>query len=717
MDNIELFTVYEFDKKIRLGKQSDGGYVIGDLDTKYDCYISAGIECEESFSRDFIYKYDIDKTNSFGFDGTIDDYPVYFTDRITFIKKNINGYNDSNNTNLSFIFEKYDNIFIKMDIEGGEYDWLTYIDKQQLNKISQMVIEFHGLTFITNRKYYDQKIICIKKLLETHYVIHAHGNNCGNVVNCFPDIIELTFVNKKYFDKPPNKNTHTLPTSNLDFPNGTRSPDINLNFYPFVYNNKEYIKTIFFCNKTLDKMDFCASKWKQLNPDYEIKLYDEKLCEKFLLEEFDEKYVQIFKFLKDDPVKFDFWKICVLYKYGGTYADIDIEPLVPIDEFIEKQADFVTCYTNEQIKKFKSHFIISRKNNIILEKCIKWYLDKFNENKQYSYNDWCLTTYFDVLKINNNEGIHIFSGLTIQMLYEYIENNNIHDAHVLYKENRIFNCKYETHDNVKHEFSKNDKIPNIIHFCYGMCEQKEEFLLAHLLAITSAYYVNKPKKIYLHYHYEPYGKWWDIAKKYIELHKVDIPKDFGAYKTSHIMDIIKMKILLEYGGIYIDINTITIRPYIELLNKKMILGIIKHENEIKGLCNTVIIANKDSIFLQKWWKIYSQIFEPEGWDETSLILPFAIYSHNTYDLTILSEKTFYEPCYNNIEKIFCDESCNINNELIILNLWETFSINHLKNIKRYFTSKCLYGKILLHLLNTNHGFRGLFNYILEKLND
>jgi hypothetical protein len=55
------------------------------LDGEYDCYISAGISDEESFSRDFINKYKIVKENSYGFDGTISNYPYEYTQDIQFL--------------------------------------------------------------------------------------------------------------------------------------------------------------------------------------------------------------------------------------------------------------------------------------------------------------------------------------------------------------------------------------------------------------------------------------------------------------------------------------------------------------------------------------------------------------------------------------------------------------------------------------------------------
>jgi uncharacterized protein (UPF0147 family) len=74
----------------------------------------------------------------------------------------------------------------------------------------------------------------LEKLSNTHYIVHAHGNNYGSVVNKIPDVIELTYVNKNCFNLVPELNTIPLPITNLDFPNKSDSDDINLNFYPFL---------------------------------------------------------------------------------------------------------------------------------------------------------------------------------------------------------------------------------------------------------------------------------------------------------------------------------------------------------------------------------------------------------------------------------------------------------------------------------------------------
>ncbi len=234
MKHHKFLEVYDFDNKFRLGANQDGGYVCANLDTSYDCYISAGVSNEESFSRDFINKYKLDKNNCYAFDGTIIDYPYHYTRDITFIKKNINKHNDDKNTDLNFLLDKYNNIFLKMDIEGGEYPWMLQLDEDKLNKFAQIVIELHNMCNNRTGTNYNDKLTCLEKLAKTHYIVHAHANNYEDLVDGIPNVLELTYVNKKFFDKKPKLNRKPFPIQELDYPNRLDKPDIILDKYPFV---------------------------------------------------------------------------------------------------------------------------------------------------------------------------------------------------------------------------------------------------------------------------------------------------------------------------------------------------------------------------------------------------------------------------------------------------------------------------------------------------
>jgi hypothetical protein len=232
MNHLELLRVHRFDKKCRCGEKADGGYVFAELEGEYDCYISAGINDEESFSRDFIEKYGLAKEQCYGFDGTIQDYPYHYTQKIQFSKKNISHCNDDHHSNLAVLAATYKNIFLKMDIEGGEYPWLLRIDEAHLAAFKQIVIEFHGITNDGWNCPYGEKVKCLEKLKRTHYIVHAHGNNNGPSQNGIPDVLELTYVRKSHFETVPEWNTQPLPIEQLDFPNRDIQ-DLDLNRYPF----------------------------------------------------------------------------------------------------------------------------------------------------------------------------------------------------------------------------------------------------------------------------------------------------------------------------------------------------------------------------------------------------------------------------------------------------------------------------------------------------
>ena len=84
-------------KKIRIGKDNDGGYVIAELPGDYSILLSGGVSDDISFECALINKYN--NLFCFAFDGTIDNLPTIHPS-INFIKKNLGNKTNENNTNL-----------------------------------------------------------------------------------------------------------------------------------------------------------------------------------------------------------------------------------------------------------------------------------------------------------------------------------------------------------------------------------------------------------------------------------------------------------------------------------------------------------------------------------------------------------------------------------------------------------------------------------------
>ena len=212
-------------KKLRIGKDYDGGYIICDIpNIKYDIFISGGIETDISFENSFLEKYpDIDCV---AYDGTISGLPSEPHPRIQFHRKNLGNINDDNNSNLQEYFEKYNNIFMKLDIEGWEYPLFDSIRDDQLSKISQLVIEFHNPYLITLQS----------RLAKTHWLVHFHPNNCcGMGPNGVPNVYECTYIRKEHdLDVIPNPDP--IPNPEIDMPNLPNNPDISIWWPPFILN-------------------------------------------------------------------------------------------------------------------------------------------------------------------------------------------------------------------------------------------------------------------------------------------------------------------------------------------------------------------------------------------------------------------------------------------------------------------------------------------------
>ena len=367
---LHLITYKSPYNKCRFGCKNDGGYVIAKLESKiseknndiYDAYISAGVSDEESFSRDFIEEYRMKKQDCFAFDNTIHDYPYEYTSEITFVKKNIGPENTDSETNLKDMIERYENIFLKMDIEGSEYPWLSCLSSEELSRFKQITMEFHGINDNTWNTSYRDKLECFRKLAGTHKIVHVHGNNWGCVISTpvgyVPNVIEITFVRNSECTNW-EYNTEAFPIADLDNPNKKDTQDYKLNFPPFCYpvdsivplliEKKEPIKPkkeqkiprqIFQTWKTKNM----SQEWIEIrdrmlnkNPDYKYELFDDQEMDQYIEKTQCPEIVHCYRQLNIGASRADFWRYIILYERGGVYVDIDSEITGNLDELIESQ--------------------------------------------------------------------------------------------------------------------------------------------------------------------------------------------------------------------------------------------------------------------------------------------------------------------------------------------------------------------------------------------
>lgn len=237
---MESLTVYKPEHpKIRIGNKYDGGYIIVDKLGDYDLFLSGGISDDISFEIDFLNHHPTLK--GYAFDGTISTMPSHsLGDRLKFVKKNIGAEETHTLTNLHSYLDSHSDIFMKMDIEGGEYPFLYSLSDKQLSHIKQLVIEFHD----------SHNLDILSRLAKTHWLVHFHANNFSGPKGTFygntfvPAVYECTYVRKDIYPSL-YQNSDPVPNPNLDRPNNKMLSDIHLNMLPYtthtVYNQSIYI--------------------------------------------------------------------------------------------------------------------------------------------------------------------------------------------------------------------------------------------------------------------------------------------------------------------------------------------------------------------------------------------------------------------------------------------------------------------------------------------
>ena len=93
----------------------------------------------------------------------------------------------------------------------------------------------------------------------------------------------------------------------------------------FTTNNSVIPLDIYQTWNTLElppKMKECVEKLKRDNPEFKHHLYDDRMCQDFIKNNYPSDVAYAYNKLKPGAFKADLWRYCILYKKGGIYLDI-----------------------------------------------------------------------------------------------------------------------------------------------------------------------------------------------------------------------------------------------------------------------------------------------------------------------------------------------------------------------------------------------------------
>lgn len=89
-------------------------------------------------------------------------------------------------------------------------------------------------------------------------------------------------------------------------------------------------------------MQSALNTWKQLNPEYTMKIYSGKDCQEYILKHYDQNTLDLFNKVKPYSYKSDLFRFLVLYNEGGWYSDMRQVCMLPLDKLNDSGHEFYT---------------------------------------------------------------------------------------------------------------------------------------------------------------------------------------------------------------------------------------------------------------------------------------------------------------------------------------------------------------------------------------
>lgn len=92
------------------------------------------------------------------------------------------------------------------------------------------------------------------------------------------------------------------------------------------------------------------TSWKNRNPEYTYHFYDDQDILEFIHANYGKDILKAYLTLTVPKARVDFWRLLIVYKYGGFYADIDTMNRLPLRECLHEN-DVLVVLKNQDSKK------------------------------------------------------------------------------------------------------------------------------------------------------------------------------------------------------------------------------------------------------------------------------------------------------------------------------------------------------------------------------
>ena len=167
------------------------------------------------------------------------------------------------------------------------------------------------------------------------------------------------------------------------------------------------------------------------------------------------------------------------------------------------------------------------------------------------------------------------------------------------------------------------RAPNVVHFIYPHTERTRPWSVINTLAVRLAMkhhdgpikiWTNDPSKIPLPENHEQTAR--------ILIVQVDLPTHLDGveiYWPQYIADVMRLQILHEEGGIYMDTDMLLLKPLHEYLTDKLVLSWEVASRE--SISNALMISPAKNAFIAEWLRRMPEALQSYTWATGGVILP------------------------------------------------------------------------------------------------
>jgi hypothetical protein len=240
-------------------------------------------------------------------------------------------------------------------------------------------------------------------------------------------------------------------------------------------------------------------------------------------------------------------------------------------------------------------------------------------------------------------------------------------------------------------------IPKLIHFIYPWTEKTRPWSLINTMAVRSAMKVYPDHEIII---------WTNAPTRIpmlpVEKRKCELPTHIGETEIvwpQYVSDVMRLQILHEHGGIYMDTDMISLRPFKPYDDS--ILSFCWETAFCNSICNAFMATPPGNEFINDWLDRMPAAMSHPTWAYGGVVVPYEMtqdpfhdahynaLSHHFFCPLDLSKNWMFDPKLKKEAKDIMGNPCAIH-------IFETFWRDIIKDITPEWIEKnnCLFSELI-----------------------